>query len=597
MAPQFTHSTSERRASATVFGSIGRGGLYVPQDFIKSNTDEILNSIENEVEQSIDDDISIGDESSSLLLHKSKSKSILIDEAKLLHANKVPIRKYSIVEQPIDNNNITYGSTNDGDDNGQVVDPEAILESWDEALKSGKITTTNSFELKSLTRSSIPLVITFLLQNSLGVCSVFAVGKISNEALAAITLGTMSANISAMSVIAGLASSLDTFLPQAYGANKFKIVGLIFQRCTALIFVIMFVICISWWIGSEWLLLKVLPDPISAKLASLYLKVLSFGIPGYILFETGKRFLQSQGIFDASTYILFICAPLNAIMNYLFVWTFGFGFIGAPIAVSLSYTFMAIGLYLYTIYTNHEINPMKCWDGLNLKKSFSNWNELIKLSIPNLIMIMSEFLSFEILTLLSSYLGTNALAAQSIITTMASLTYQIPYGVSIAASTRIANFLGAQLPKPAKIASKMTFLMTIFISIVNFSFLFICRYKIASWFSNDLKVIELVGDVMPLVAFIQFFDALNATSAGCLRGQGLQHIGGYINLFSYYVIGIPVGFILSFYLPLGHPLGLVGLWLGVGCALFIIGFVQCYYVLTANYDDLVNDALNRSNTE
>ncbi|GME89100.1 unnamed protein product [Ambrosiozyma monospora] len=408
----------------------------------------------------------------------------------------------------------------------------------------------------------------------------------------------MSANITGIAVIAGLASALDTFLPQAYGAGKYKLVGLIFQRCAALIFVIMFFVCLSWWLFAETVLLKLLPDPESAHMAAMYLKVCTFGIPGYILFETGKRFLQAQSIFDASTYILFVCAPINAITNYTFVWYLDFGFIGAPIAVAFTYTLMALGLFLFTITTKHETNPMKCWNGFNPKKAFSNWGELIKLSIPNLVMIMSEFLSFEILTLLSSYLGTNTLAAQSVIATMGSLTYQIPYGVSIAASTRIANFLGAQLPKAAKVSAQMVFVITLFVAVFNSSVLYFGRYQIAGSFTNDSRIVEIVAHTMPIVALMQVFDALNATSAGCLRGQGLQKIGGIVNLFSYYLVGIPIGFYLAFYFPdAEHAWGLVGLWTGVTIALLIVGAVQCYYVTTADYDKLVHDAIRRSEAQ
>jgi Na+-driven multidrug efflux pump len=38
------------------------------------------------------------------------------------------------------------------------------------------------------------------------------------------------------------------------------------------------------------------------------------GRPGYALFEATKRFLQAQGIFGASTLVLFIAAPINAVL-------------------------------------------------------------------------------------------------------------------------------------------------------------------------------------------------------------------------------------------------------------------------------------------
>lgn len=619
---QFIHTTSERRASTTVVaGSVGRSGLYVPQDFInydKKTLGTVLNTMEQDLDpqEELEDALSpsISDTysphnsigantpliSSSLLSNnrphitsRRESVKVLSDELNLLRANGIAIggSAGSGSRPP------TYDSLSTNEESPNLEDDE-VINSWDDAVKNGKIQTTFSLELNTLIKSSIPLVITFFLQYSLSVCSVIAVGHISAEALAGITLGTMTSNITAMATIAGLASSLDTFLPQAYGAQKYHLVGLLFQRCTVLIFTIMLFVCLSWWIWAESLLIKFLPDKESAIYASQYLKVTSLGIPGYILFETGKRFLQSQGIFDASTYVLFVCAPLNAFLNYFLVWVLKLGYIGAPIAVSINYTLMALGLFIYTIKTKHETNPMKCWTKFELGRVFRNWGALIRLSIPNLIMIVSEFLSFEILTLLASYLGTVPLAAQSIIATTASLTYQFPYGVSIASSTRIANFLGAQLPKSALVTVKATFAITIIIAIVDFSALYFGKNIICNWFSSDSDVLKLAGEVFPYVAFMQIFDALNTTSAGCLRGQGLQRIGGYVNLFSYYIIGLPLGAYLGFNFPnKDEPLGLIGLWLGSTLALVIIGGVQTYFSLNADFDQLVEDAVNRSNSD
>lgn len=67
-------------------------------------------------------------------------------------------------------------------------------------------------------------------------------------------------------------------------------------------------------------------------------------------------------------------------------------------------------------------------------------------------MVEAECLAFEILTLASSYFGTTHLAAQSVLATIATFTFQIPFPISIAASTRIANLIGATLADAAKVS-------------------------------------------------------------------------------------------------------------------------------------------------
>lgn len=74
------------------------------------------------------------------------------------------------------------------------------------------------------------------------------------------------------------------------------------------------------WLTSPWMLTKIIPDPEVAALAGRYMRILFLGAPGYAAFESGKRFFQAQGIFDATLWVLLICAPLNTLMNWAFVW-------------------------------------------------------------------------------------------------------------------------------------------------------------------------------------------------------------------------------------------------------------------------------------
>lgn len=70
-------------------------------------------------------------------------------------------------------------------------------------------------------------------------------------------------------------------------------------------------------------------------------------------------------------------------------------------------------------------------------------------------MVEAEWFAFEILTLMTSQFGTSYLAAQSILVTVTSTTFQIPFPVSIAASTRVANLIGAKLVDAAKTSARV----------------------------------------------------------------------------------------------------------------------------------------------
>ena len=80
---------------------------------------------------------------------------------------------------------------------------------------------------------------------------------------------------------------------------------------------------------------------------------------------------------------------------------------------------------------------------------------MIRLALPGLVMVLAEYLAFEILTLAASYLSTTHLAAQSILSTITAITFQIPFSTSIAASTRVANLIGATLSDAAKTSARV----------------------------------------------------------------------------------------------------------------------------------------------
>lgn len=213
------------------------------------------------------------------------------------------------------------------------------------------------------------------------------------------------------------------------------------------------------------------------------------------------------------------------------VQRFGWGFIGAPIAVVCIENLLPITLFLYVRF----VNGMECWSGFT-RKAFKNWGPMIRLALPGLVMVLAEFLAFEILTLTASWISPTHLAAQSVLATISSITFQIPFPISIAASTRIANLVGATLTDAGKLSAKVALYTALFVGLFNAILLVSIRNYVPRLFTNDADVIALTARILPLNAAFQLFDALAAVCNGILRGLGRQEVGGYTNLFAYYVV-------------------------------------------------------------
>lgn len=196
---------------------------------------------------------------------------------------------------------------------------------------------------------------------------------------------------------------------------------------------------------------------------------------------------------------------------------------------------MPLLLFLYVRF----VDGYECWGGFT-KRGFENWWPMvracflstimlenvsqpytqIKLSIPGLVMVEAEFLAFEMLTLLSSYFSTAHLAAQSVLVTATSITFQLGFALSIASSTRVANFLGATLEDAAKTAAHTGFIAAGFIGLFNFCLMTSISNRFVLLFTDDPEIVGYVVQVMPLTALFQCVDAISTMGSGLLRGQG-----------------------------------------------------------------------------
>jgi MATE family multidrug resistance protein len=186
----------------------------------------------------------------------------------------------------------------------------------------------------------------------------------------------MFAAVTGWSICNGLATALDTLCSQAFtGSGNPHLVGIYFQRGILLSILIFCPISLLWWYSYDLLIYLNIDEELSL-LCNVYLKVLLIGALPYIIFENLKKFLQSQEIMNATTYILIIIFPINIALNYTLVShpTLGLGFIGAPLAVSICNWLMLMLGICYAAF----VKGKDAWGGFS-KQAFVEWGPFLKL--------------------------------------------------------------------------------------------------------------------------------------------------------------------------------------------------------------------------
>ncbi|QPG73911.1 hypothetical protein FOA43_001226 [Brettanomyces nanus] len=183
---------------------------------------------------------------------------------------------------------------------------------------------------------------------------------------------------------------------------------------------------------------------------------------------------------------------------------------------------------------------------------------------------------------MSTRFGLDELAAQSVVSTLASFAFQLPFSVGIYCSTRVANIIGAK-SLDYKVAIKVMLSVACFLSILNFSWMVLLRHPLASLFSEDKVLIDRVCHLFLVVGFNQFLDCINIICAAILRGQGRQRVGSCLSLFSYYIVATPFEILLGFYLNLE----VFGLWLGLALGVSFLSLSELIVVIKSNWDLII----------
>ncbi|KAI1620926.1 mate-domain-containing protein [Exophiala viscosa] len=396
----------------------------------------------------------------------------------------------------------------------------------------------------------------------------------------AVSVATTTANITGFMIFQGLCTSLDTLCAQAWGSGNPELKQLHVQRMIVVLGAVGSLVAILWFYAN-YLFSLILPDPTTYMLAGLYLKILICAIPGYVVFEAGKRVLTAEGIFFPVTVILCAGACTNAFLGWLLVWRCDFGFIGGPIAVATTWTIMPVYLWAYLRLAGRG----GLWPCVT-SRGLRGWSPMLKLALPGLVMVEAEYLAFEILVIASAQLSTEDLAAQTILAALNSAFWQIPFSISIAGTTMIAQHIGAGSARLAKISALVVFVSALLCSATNSILFFSFRAFWPRIFTNDPDVVVLVVNTLPLVAAMQLVDGLVACCNGILRGCGRQSVGGWVNLSCYYVVALP----LSFWTTFGLHWGLKGLWAGVTFALVLVTFAELMFLSRADWQKSVEDA-------
>ena len=315
-------------------------------------------------------------------------------------------------------------------------------------------------------------------------------------------------------------------------------------------------------------------DPEVVELAIPYMGIIAFSIVPLMVFQTFRQFTEGLSQTRQAMVITIASNLLNVFLNYLLIFgKWGFpelGLNGAGWATLISRVVMAAAMFLFVAYAPRFASYIK---KLQFKRFYrERFNRLLGLGIPSGMQFLFEVSAFSLAAVMVGWLGADALAAHQIGISLASITFMMASGVSAASTIRIGNQLGRKDIPTLRVAGFSNFLLIVAFMAVSGILFIVFRDFLPTLFIADTDVIATASGLLIIAAFFQIFDGVQVVSLGILRGLQDVKVPTLATFVAYWIIGLPVGYLLAF--EFGY--GIKGVWYGLSIGLGITAVTLFY---------------------
>lgn len=289
-----------------------------------------------------------------------------------------------------------------------------------------------------------------------------------------------------------------------------------------------------------------------------YLWVNIASLPFLCCFNTFKQFFD--GVTDTRTPMFIIIG--GNVLNIFGNWVLIYGCLGAPelglfgAGLSTALSRMVMALACAVVFFRHRRYRDFRYGFASSHVSRGGVRRLAGLGLPVAMQLGMETAAFSLSAIFVGWLGTTALAAHQVTLTVSQLLYMVNSGMAAAIAVRVSYFAGQRDYVAVRRTAYAGLRIVLSLAFVLSVPIILLRNDVSWWFTDSAEVCLLVSHtVFPLIVY-QFGDAVQYTFANALRGIECVRPMIWIAFFSYFVVSLPLGWLLGIHI--GY--GLVGIW-------------------------------------
>ncbi|WP_124640546.1 MULTISPECIES: MATE family efflux transporter [Amniculibacterium] len=310
---------------------------------------------------------------------------------------------------------------------------------------------------------------------------------------------------------------------------------------------------------------KIIPDTVS------FLSIMIVSIVPFMVFQTYREVSEGLSFTIGVTKATILANIINVILNYVFIkGMFGFspmGVQGSALATLIARIFMMIFLYFVMMREEKTKRYIKEFSLKITIFSKNMFNRMLKLGFPTAMQMLFEVTAFAAAAFICGLISATDIAAHQIALSMASFTFNLCIGFSVASTVMIGGKLGEKKFLEIKEIGINNLKLSFLFMLCSGVFFIIARDVLPTFFTKkeDVEVIALASKLLIIAALFQLSDGVQVTALGTMRGLQDVKIPSIITFVAYWVITIPLGY----YLCVQREMGAWGMWIALGIGLTI----------------------------
>ena len=407
---------------------------------------------------------------------------------------------------------------------------------------------------------ALPIIIGEIAQMALHIIDTAMVGSISYKQLAAAALVINAMNIPFVLGI-GMTISVSQMVSMAHGKGDAKAVSHYLFNGFCLCALTALLISLSLVFGRN--TLEYLgQDPEVVAYALPFMKMMGLSIIPMLLFMTLKQFADGLEYTRTAMILSLASMPINIFLNWLLIYgNWGFPrleLVGAGWSTFITRSIIFFALLL-VVLKHKTFRPYITVRKTQWYLRKQTWRELLGIGVPSSLQIGMEAGAFAVSGIIIGTISAVAQASHQIALSCASFTFMVSMGLAQAGSIRTSNAFGTHNWPRISLIGKST-LVTAFLYGLFCAIIFVVlRNRLPEVFTKNGDVQLMAAMLLLFAAIFQISDSTQAIGAGLLRGIKDVKTPTVLIAVAYWVIGIPVGYMLAF----PFDMGAAGMWTGL----------------------------------